>query len=252
MLSTACGASERDIAARALAAGANPNDATGPLALAAEQNDAELAELLVSYGADASLCSTALHSAVQRKNPRMTALLLNAGADPNLPDPKGLTPLCAALHSGDIDLARLMFRHGGCPDELVEPAIATGDLPLLDSLLQYGISPDQTDTLGNPLLVRAATDNKPEVAKFLLEKGANPKKTGKDGLTALHLAAVTKTRRSSMHCSTAVPIPTSHSSVPRTRTSSPVSKESRSKNGSSRTVASLPSCSPLRAATPVW
>ncbi len=192
VLFTACGTAERDIAARALAAGANPNDAAAPLALAAERNDADLAELLINYGADASLCSTSLQSAVKARNARMTALLLNAGADPNLPDAKGLTPLCAALRSGDIDLARLMFRHGGCPDEFVEPAIATADLPLLDALLQYGISPDQTDTLGNPLLVRAASDNKPEVAKFLLEKGANAKKPGKEGLTALHLAAVAK------------------------------------------------------------
>ena len=192
VLSTACGTAERDVAARALAAGANPNDAPAPLALAAEKNDADLAELLISYGADASLCSTALLSAVKAKNARMTSLLLNAGADPNLPDTKGLTPLCAALRSGDFDLARLMFRHGGCPDEFIEPAIATGDLPLLDALLQYGISPDQTDTTGNPLLFRAAADNKPEVAKFLLEKGADPKKPGKEGITALHLAAVTK------------------------------------------------------------
>jgi len=192
ILATACRKGERDVAARALAAGADPNDAAAPLALAAEHNDAGFAELLISYGADASLCATALPAALKQKNSRMAALLLSAGSDPNLPDASGTTPLGAALLSGDVELARLMFRHGGNPDDFVEPSIASGDLELLGALFQFGLSPDRTDAQGNPLLVRAAADNKPEVAKFLVEKGADPKKPGREGLTALHLAAVTK------------------------------------------------------------
>ena len=192
ILATACRKGELDVAAGALAAGADPNDAAAPLAIAAEHNDPELAELLVSYGADASLCATALPAALKQKNTRMAGLLLSAGADPNLPDDLGTTPLGTALLSGDVELARLMFRHGGNPDDFVEPSIASGDLALLDALFQYGLSPDRTDGQGNPLLVRAAADNRPDVAKFLVVKGADAKKPGKEGLTALHLAAVTK------------------------------------------------------------
>ena len=192
VLTTACKSGERQVAASALAAGADPNTATALLAIAAERNDPDLAELLISYGADASLCSTALPSALKQKNARIAALLLNAGADPNLPDSSGTTPLAAALLAGDLDMARLMIRHGGYPDEFLEPSMAAGDLALLDALFQYGLSPNQTDAGGNPLIVRAAADNKPDVAKFLLEKGADPKKPGKEGLTALHLAAVAK------------------------------------------------------------
>ncbi len=192
VLATACRSGEHETAARALASGADPNDAGSPLALAAGRNDPELVELLISYGADASLSSTALPTALAQKNPRVAAMLLSAGADPNLPDASGNTPLGAALRAGEVDLARLMFRHGGYPDEFVEPSLATGDLVLLDALFQYGLSPDRADAHGNPLLVRAALDNRPDLAAFLLGKGADAKKPGKEGLTALHLAAVTR------------------------------------------------------------
>ena len=180
------------LAAQALAAGADPNDAASPLSLAAGHNNLELTQLLLSYGADGASAPAALRSAMHNKNPEIASLLLNAGADPNLPDGSGVTALGATLTAGEIDLARLMFRHGGYPEEFVEPALEQGDLALLGALFQYGLSPDRPDAAGNPLLVRAALDGKPDVARFLLEKGADPKKTGREGQPALHLAAVMK------------------------------------------------------------
>lgn len=188
----ACRSGTRDQAAQALVQGADPNDAVSPLTLAAGRNDTELASLLVEYGADASLAPGALMAALSHKNTVLASLLLNAGADPNLPDAKGTTPLASALTSGDIELARVMFRHGGYPDEFIEPAIQRGDTALLGTLFQYGIRPDRTDAAGNPLLVRAALDNKVELCTFLLKAGANPKLTGKDGLAPLHIACLAK------------------------------------------------------------
>ena len=188
----ACRDGKRAAAAEALTLGANPDDPAAPLALAAERNDAELVSLLIEYGADASLAPTALPAALRHKNPTVASALLNAGADPNLPDAKGQTPLASALTSGAFDLARLMFRHGGQPDEFLEPALQHRDVALLTALFQYGLPADRTDAAGNPLLVRAAMDNQPELAAFLLQAGADPKKPGKDGLTALHVAAIAK------------------------------------------------------------
>ena len=192
ILAAACQSGECRIAASVLAAGADPNSAATLLTIAAERNDSDLTELLISYGADASLSPAALPAALKHQNARIASLLLNAGADPNLPDSSGTTPLRAALLSGNLDIARLMIRHGGSPDEFLEPSIAAGDLALLGALFQYGLSPDQTDAAGNPLVVRAVTDNKPDVVRFLIENGADPKKPGREGLTALHLAAVAK------------------------------------------------------------
>ena len=172
LLTDACRSGSHTAAEQALALGASANDKDSPLTLAAERNDLGLVELLIQYGADASREPAALPAALRHKNAALASSLLNAGADPNLPDAKGATPLSAALTSGDMELARLMFRHGGYPDEFIEPAMQHGDLALLTALFQYGILPDRTDQSGNPLLVRAALDNKPEIAAFLLQAGA--------------------------------------------------------------------------------
>lgn len=191
-LLAACRAGEYSIAALALAADADPNDPSSPLTVAAERNEADIVELLLNYGADASLAPRALPAALHHRNAAMASLLLNAGADPNFPDANGVTPLGTALSSGGIELARLMFRHGGYPDDFVEAAMQKNDTALLTALFEYGISPNATDVAGNPLLVRAAMDGKVEIAKLLMENGADPKKHGREGQAALHFAAVTK------------------------------------------------------------
>lgn len=191
-LLNACRDGRRELAATALAAGADPDDGGKPLTLAASHNDLKLTELLLIYGADASRAPEALRAAVKHRNREAAALLLNAGADPNLPDTSGATPLGTALASGDIELARLMFRHGGYPDDFVEPAMQSGDAALLSALFQHGLSPNRTDASGNPLLVRAAIDGTADVARLLLKCGADPAKPGRDGQPALLLAAITK------------------------------------------------------------
>lgn len=188
----ACRSGSRDAVAKALAQGADPNDSISPLTIAAGRNDTALASLLIEYGADASLAHGALSAALNHKNTALASLLLSAGADPNLPDARGISPLGAALTSGNIELASAMFRHGGYPDEFIEPAIARGDAGLLGTLFQYGIRPDRTDAAGNPLLVRAALDDRPALAAFLLKSGADSNAAGKDGLTALHIAMLNK------------------------------------------------------------
>jgi ankyrin repeat protein len=192
VLLSACREGKSDEAAGALALGADPDDAASPLTIAAERNDSELVSLLISYGADASLAHGALPAALRHKNAAMAAALLDAGADPNRADASGSTPLTAALTKGEFELARIMFRHGGAPDEFLEPALRHSDTALLTALLQYGISADFTDAAGNPLLVRAAADNKPDLAALLLKAGADHKKTGAEGLTALQIAALAK------------------------------------------------------------
>jgi ankyrin repeat protein len=191
-LTAACRSGHKELAAQALAADADPNDSSSPLTIAASRNDGEIVDLLISYGADASRSPEALPAAVRHKNATMAAALLNAGADPNLPDTSGATPLGTVLKAGETELARVMFQHGGYPDDFVEPAMEKGDLTLLGALFQYGVTPDRMDSNGNPLLVRATLDGKPEIVKLLLEKGANAKKPGKEGQAALHLAAILK------------------------------------------------------------
>ena len=188
----ACRTGTKDAVAKSLAQGADPNDSASPLTIAAGRNDTEIVTLLIQYGADASLAPEALPAALGHRNTELASALLHAGADPNLPDAKGTSPLASALSSGNIELATVMFRHGGYPDDFIEPAIQRGDTGLLKTLFQYGIRPDRADAAGNPLLVRAVLDNRAELAAFLLKAGADSNAAAKNGLTAMHVAMLNK------------------------------------------------------------
>ena len=68
-----------------------------PLIIAVEQNNRDMAQMLLEAGADvnahdeARIGSTALHIAAANGTPEMVQLLLQYGADPNIPGGMGLT-----------------------------------------------------------------------------------------------------------------------------------------------------------------
>ena len=192
VLTSAVQGKDETLAAQALAMDLHPGDFPALLNAAAEKNAEGIIKLLIDYGADAYRATTALRSAVEHKNAGMATALLEAGADPNLPDAKGVSPLRAALGSGQLEMARVMFQHGGYPDDLLDPALDAGDIPLLTALFECGLSPNRPDSSGENLLVRAVIDSRPDLIRFLLEKGADATRPGLQGQPALHMAAVTK------------------------------------------------------------
>jgi ankyrin repeat protein len=181
-----------EVAAKALAMDLHPSDLHTFLNTAAAKNAPGMVRLLISYGADASRATEALRAAVEQKNAAMTTALLEAGADPNLADAKGVTPLRAALATGQLELAKGMFQHGGYPDDLLNPALEAGDISLLTALFECGLSPNRTDAAGENLLVRAVNEGRADLAKFLLEKGADSTRAGLQGQPALHVAMITR------------------------------------------------------------
>lgn len=194
VLTSAVQQSDESLAARSLGLDLHPADFPVLLNTAAGRNAGGIVRLLIDYGADASRAVSALRAAVEHKNHAMAADLLMAGADPNLPDEKGVSPLRAALATGQLDLARLMFQHGGFPDDLLDPALAAGDLPLLMALFECGLSPNRPDASGENLLVRAVHEKRPDLIRFLLEKGADATRPGLTGQPALHVALASKNR----------------------------------------------------------
>ena len=192
LLLAACRRGDARLVAAALAPGADGNAGGGALVASAKQKSLECVELILTYGADVSMAPAALKQAVRHGNEKLAARLLQAGADPNVPAVEGVSPLTAVLPAGNLTLARRMFEHGGYPYDFIEPAMAKGDATLLDSLFQYGLSPDRKDAAGNPLLVRAALDVNGTLAKLLVAKGADAKAPGAEGQTALHFVVVAK------------------------------------------------------------
>ncbi|HXT10886.1 MAG TPA: ankyrin repeat domain-containing protein [Candidatus Angelobacter sp.] len=98
---------------------------------------------------------------VTRGKTKILAMLLDAGADPDGQPDYSQTPLFVALAGGNTDDARMLLEHGANPNRL-----GNGEPPLVTAL------------------------NKPEskpVIPLLLEKGADPNVTIRDGLTPIFL-----------------------------------------------------------------
>ncbi|MFD6279829.1 ankyrin repeat domain-containing protein [Streptomyces sp. NPDC060209] len=105
-----------------LAAGADPNRASGPeagdqpLCGAACGGHAEVVGALLSAGAEPDLSEefgfTALRWAAGLGHARVAEILLAHGADPDLPGPQGEAPLVVAARRGSVHTVRTLLRHG--------------------------------------------------------------------------------------------------------------------------------------------
>ncbi|MEU1212327.1 ankyrin repeat domain-containing protein [Streptomyces sp. NPDC005790] len=105
-----------------LAAGADPNRASGPeagdlpLCGAACGGHAEVVGALLSAGAAPDLSEefgfTALRWAVGLGHARVAETLLAHGADPSLPGPQGEVPLVVAARRGSVHSVRALLRYG--------------------------------------------------------------------------------------------------------------------------------------------
>jgi ankyrin repeat protein len=119
-------------------------------------------------------------------NQPIVKLLLDHGADPNRPDPVlNSLPLLTAFDIGDVECARLIRAAGGKPDGREKGGrtllmAATGaaarrhDTAILNIAISWGSGPNDQDQQGSTALHQAVMDNSADVAKALLERGADP------------------------------------------------------------------------------
>lgn len=179
-----------DIVALLLDRGADVSAPDGekatPLHWAASQRQLKILKLLLERGASPHAQeyrgSTPLHMAVLCGSPGcgelsdMIEALLEAGADPSVPDNNGNTPLHRLVQSDEEDAraVRLMLGKGA-------------DIAARDS---NGMTPLHWVAKGGYAKNRW-NDQKSgsEVAKLLLEHGANPNIADNDGKTVFHYAA---------------------------------------------------------------
>lgn len=198
LLLSACDKGDKELAQRALAAGAKlecrdaRSETKGftPLLLAAAKNKCELASWLLKRGANVnavpggekipsyllsniddedtlvgmgySLNRTALIWALIHKNADLVLTLMNAGADPELPSHTGETPMVLAAGLNQVEV--------------------------LEALKAFGVKPDKAGGGKQTPLMTACSVGAKESVRWLLRHKAKTKRKNRDGETPVSLA----------------------------------------------------------------
>jgi ankyrin len=173
------------------------------LSLAVSSGKVEIVDLLLEYGADIERRrpyskETPLMEATKLRSYAIVKLLLQRGADSQSTDRKGNSSLHIACECGDEGLVNLLLQHRDgieqrCFDSMDTPlllATRSGQIAIVDLLVQRGAIIEAADSEGKtPLhLVSELRDDK--MAKLLLKSGANPgAKESRRQRTPLHYAA---------------------------------------------------------------
>ena len=174
-----------------------------PLMFAARENCVECVRVLADHGANLNLADpdgiTPMVNSIINGHYDVARLLLDKGADPNLFDKTGRAALYAA-----VDAHTMPYSNRPSPDEspnetssleLVKALVAHGaDVNMqLKTQQPYRSKVDRGDdtmlTTGTTPLLRAAKAGDVEVIAMLLEKGADPKLSTRNGINPVMAAA---------------------------------------------------------------
>jgi ankyrin repeat protein len=191
-------------------AAVNAANGAGATALMRATGDLNKVKVLVDAGASvearSALGNTALMLASRRAgSAKILEFLIERGGKVNDTNAFLATPLMAAAASGDVEMARVLLRHGadvnahsrGSLDIAVwgggrSPlmwASFRGDLPMMKILLDAGADANASEGFGTPL-TQAAWMDRSEAAALLLEHGARVDQAEQmSAYTALHWAA---------------------------------------------------------------
>lgn len=136
---------------------------------------------------------TALSFAAYNGNLEVVRLLLKHGADANLG-----TPLASAVQSGSEKVTAALIEAGadvnvtlehGVTPLLISINMANSNPHIAILLIQAGANVNSADSDGNSALLIASTESSDEVFETLVKNGAHPNSHNKFGQTALHLMA---------------------------------------------------------------
>lgn len=168
---------------------------------AAREGDIETAKVMLDAKVDINQTdvdnASSLVIAIMNKQYTFAKFLLDRGADPNVTDVKGRAALYAAIDMRNEDWSALPLRKQQDPMpsiELIKAILAHGGNPNVKlthnlpgrSGMDYG---DVALDEGATPFMRAARSGDAETMRVLLQAGADPKLTTKDGNTALLFAA---------------------------------------------------------------
>lgn len=169
------------------------------LVLAAQQNNYDIATVLIAKGSDANFADvntgeTALIKAARNGNIDMMNLLIVAGADVNAPSKMGVTPLLAGIESGKRAVTEFLVSRGGLSgvsqENLIKYAFQKNYIGV-EAMLKGGAQPNYADKNGNTALIAAAANGDMESLKVLLAYRADINAANKFKMTPLLYAVKT-------------------------------------------------------------
>jgi ankyrin repeat protein len=192
---------------RLLASGgdANARDARGRtvLLIAAREGRLDVARSLLTAGTEVDARSegmsiTPLMAAAQRGDLPLVRVLLEAGADPNASSRNGAAVLARAVLAGDVPTVRVLLEAGASPNttESSAPpntaplwaAVARKQRELVRLLLEHKAQPNIGDSVTDTVFGIAVSGGDAEIARMLLEAGADPTRPALSNLPLLAVA----------------------------------------------------------------
>ena len=182
----------------------NAAEADGFTALhwAAQRDNLEIADLLLSDGANVKAASryniTPLSLACTNGDAAIIDRFLKAGADPNATSEQGQTALMTAALTGKVDAVKLLLAHGANVNAK-EPwkgqtalmwAASEGNADAAGMLIEFGADVNAKSNSGFTPLLFAVRNGHIDAAKVLLAHGANVNDVAPDGTSALGMAVI--------------------------------------------------------------
>ena len=141
--------------------------------------------------------TTALHWAAHHNDLKMAKLLIEAGANVNVANDYGVTPLSLACTNGSSGMIRGLLQAGADPnatrktgESVIMTSSRTGNLEAVKTLLAYEPDLNQPENRrGHTALMLAIEQGHSQIAKLLIERGADVNARSKSGFTPLLFAA---------------------------------------------------------------
>lgn len=137
--------------------------------------------------------------AIYAKDFSLMEKLLKEGADLNVPDEEGLTPLAKAAYVGDLKTIEYLLSKGSkidgaqiFPNSPIYFAIYKGHISVVKKFLDLGIDPNYAwpNRDGGTLLITAVQYEHLEIAKLLVQRGADVNFCGNGDFSPLYRSII--------------------------------------------------------------
>ncbi len=168
-----------------------------------EEMPASLIKAMIDHGANVTerlvlKGRPAIHLAIfNKESSEILEILSKKGADVNEEDDNGVSALNKACKNGLLESVKTLLRLGADPNHVAKmgftnpliDAVQSGNVALIDLLLQKGVKVNHIDKQGESALTWSIDSNNPKIVEMLLKQGADPKHSNEEQETALILLA---------------------------------------------------------------